>query len=398
MNRLRASLLQTSLVALVAACGLQCAPDAQAQVGSPPPGKALVVLYRADKQPVAARVPIIANADRLGDIGNGEFVNAVVNPGRTFLRVGDRILTTLAIQTNANRTSYVLIEAVPGLSPVRVEMRETSEAAASRTLAQSRPAAAGALAAAPRAPAQVAPVVPRAPAAAVVPLAAAPAASAPPPRPAVPPRQPAPAVAPAPPRQVQASPRQYVREPLPPTDEEEEAEAELRKWRFAAIAKTGVFKLGTPTQTIGGLAANYDKSSKPVFGLEAEFRHQDGFAVGAEVFYYKNDLTVPGTTLQSQQTVISTTLNGKYYFGGSEGTFHPFVGAGIGFSGAKFGGDFTGSSSGPEFQGMLGMDLRFSSIGLYLEYKYLSATTSDSANQKIKTGGSGILAGVSVEF
>src|SRR6267142_2794928 len=395
MNRLRASLLQTSLVALVAACGLQCALDAQAQVGSPPPGKALVVLYRADKQPVAARVPVIANADRLGDIGNGEFVNVVVNPGRTFLRVGDRILTTLAFQTNANRTSYVLIEAVPGLTPVRVEMREMTEAAASRTLAQSRSAAAGALAAAPRAPAQVAPVVPRAPAAAVAPLAAASAASAPPPRPAVPPRQPAPAVAPAPPRQA-SPPRQYVREPAPPTDEEEEAEAELRKWRFAAIAKTGVFKLGTTTQTIGGVTANYDKSSKPVFGLEAEFRHQDGFAVGAELFYYKNDLTVPGTALQGQQTVISATLNGKYYFGGSEGAFHPFVGAGVGLSGAKFGGDFTGGSSGPEFQGMLGMDLRFSSVGLYLEYKYLSATTSDSANQKIKTGGSGILAGVSV--
>jgi len=44
------------------------------------------------------------------------------------------------------------------------------------------------------------------------------------------------------------------------------------------------------------------------------------------------------------------------------------------------------------------MDLRFNSVGLYLEYKYLSSTTSDSANQKIKVGGSGILAGVSFAF
>jgi hypothetical protein len=335
-------------------------------------------------------VPVIANADRLGDIGNGEFVNAVVNPGRTFLRVGDRILTTLAIQTNANRTSYVLIEAVPGLAPVRVEMREMTQAAASRALAQSRPAAAGAVAGAPRAPTRVAPatVAPRVPATAA---AAAPLAAAPAPRPAAPP---------PPPRQVQASPppRRYVREPAPATDEEEEDEAELRKWRIAVIAKTGVFKLGTTTQTIGGFASSYDKSSKPVYGFEAELRHQDGFAVGAEVFYYKNDVTVPGTAFQGQQTVISTTLNGKYYFGGPTGTFHPFLGAGVGFAGASFGGDITGKSSGPEFQGMLGMDLRFSSVGLYLEYKYLSATTSDSANQKIKTGGSGILAGLSFEF
>ncbi|HVQ62058.1 MAG TPA: hypothetical protein VMS53_08255, partial [Burkholderiales bacterium] len=74
MNRLRSSLLQGSILALAALCGL----DAQAQVASPPPGKALVILYRADKQPVAARVPLIANADRMGDLGNGEFANAIV--------------------------------------------------------------------------------------------------------------------------------------------------------------------------------------------------------------------------------------------------------------------------------------------------------------------------------
>jgi hypothetical protein len=387
MNRLRASLLQGSFLALAAACAL----NAQAQVAGPPPGKALVVLYRNDKQPVAARVPVIANADRLGDIGNGEFVRAVVNPGRTFLRVGDRILTTLAIQTSANQTAYVLIEAVPGLTPVRVEMRETNEAIARRVLAQSRPAAAGAVAAAPlRAP--VAPVAPT-----PRPLAAAPAAIAQAPRPA-------PAPAAAPPRPAAAPPPPPVplrrsalpKEPEPTEDEEEEAEQ--NKWRIAVIPKTGVFKLATTSQTLGGLASTYDKSSKPVAGFEAEFRHVDGFALGAELFYYKNDITAPGTTFSGQQTVIATTLTGKYYFGGDSGVFHPFLGGGVGFSAAKFGGDLQGKSGGPAFQGMLGMDLRFSSVGLYLEYKYLSSTTSDSANQKIKIGGSGILAGVSIAF
>ena len=391
MNRLRASLLHGSIVALAAACGL----DAQAQVAGPPPGKALVVLYRSDKQPVAARVPVIANADRLGDLGNGEFINAVVNPGRTFLRVGDRILTTLAIQTNANRTSYVLIEAVPGLTPVRVEMRETNEAAARRVLAQSRPAAVGA-AAPPRAPAAAAPA-PRAPAPAA-PLAAAPAAAAA--RPAAPA---APAAAPPPPRPAPAAPQPQarpplVREPVAAEEEEDEAEAERQKWRIAVIAKTGVFKLATTSQTLGGLASSYDKSSKPVAGFEVELRHAEGFALGAEVFYYKNDMTAPGTTFTGQQTVVSTTLNGKYYLGGDSGAFHPFVGVGVGFAGTKFGGDIQGKSSGPSFQGMLGVDLRFSSVGLYLEYKYLSSTTSDSANQKVKVGGSGVLAGVSFQF
>src|SRR5882672_5656698 len=149
MNRSRALLSKRSLLALAAACGLQGALSAHAQVASPPPGKALVVLYRNDRQPVAAKVPVIANADRLGEMGNGEFVNAVVNPGRTFLRVGDRILTTLAIQTAPDRRYFVLVEAVPNLTPVRVEMREMPEAAAQRTLAQSRPIGAAPLAAAP---------------------------------------------------------------------------------------------------------------------------------------------------------------------------------------------------------------------------------------------------------
>jgi len=79
----------------------------------------------------------------MGDLGNGEFANAIVNPGRTFLRVGDRILTTLAIQTSANQTTTCWSRR-PGLIPVRVEMREMNRASARRTLAQSTPAAAGA--------------------------------------------------------------------------------------------------------------------------------------------------------------------------------------------------------------------------------------------------------------
>jgi hypothetical protein len=219
-----------------------------------------------------------------------------------------------------------------------------------------------------------------------VPVAAA--RAAPPPQPAAPPPQPA--------------PRQSMRpkEPPPPVDEEEEQEAERSKWHVAIIAKTGAFKLATVNQSIGGLMTSYDKSSKPVAAFELEFRHQEGFAIGAEALYYKNSLTAPGagTTFTGDQTVISGMLNGKYYFGGDSGTFHPFVGAGVGFAGATFSGDLQGKSSGPSFQGMAGADLRFGDFGLYLEYKYVSATTQDSANQKIKVGGSGVLAGVSFAF
>ena len=390
MNPSRALLLRRSLLALAAVCGLECALSAHAQLASPPPGKALIVLYRSDKQPVAAKVPVIANADRLGELGNGEFVNVVVNPGRTFLRAGDRILTTLAIQTAANQRYYVLVQAVPNQTPVRVEMREMPEATARPSLAQSRPIGTGPVAAVP---------VPRAPAVAA---AAAPLAAAPRPAPpaAAPPRPAPQAAAPPPPTQ----PRRFstiAREP-PPPEEEEDAEAELRKWRFALIAKTGTFKLGSTSQTLaqaggGTLTITYDKSSKPVAGFEAEFRHQDGFAVGAEVFYYKNDLIANPGAFSADQTVVSGMLNGKYYFHAAD-WLYPFIGAGAGFTAASYGGQLQGNAGGPGFQGMVGVDVRFRRVGLYVEYKYLSSTTSNSANQKIKVGGSGILAGVSIAF
>jgi opacity protein-like surface antigen len=376
MNR-PCALLRSSVLAL-AACGL-CALDANAQV-APPPGKALVVLYRVDKQPVAAKVPVIANAERLGDMGNGEFVNAIVNPGRTYLRVGDRILTTLALQTSPNQTYYVLVEAVPGLTPVRVELREMPEANARRAIAQSSPiATAPAAAAVTRAPAVVA--APALIAPAMRAPAAAPAPSAPP-RPAAP----APRTASAPPKPAPPPPRRRA----PPPEPEDE-------WQVALIAKAGSFKLASPEQAFGPLGTTYDATSKPAGGLELEFRHHGGFAVGGEVLYYKNDFTANAGAFHGDQAVIASMLNGKYYFGVAD-WLHPFVGAGVGDPAASFGKDFAGKSGGPAFQGMAGLDIRFSNVGLYLEYKYLSSTTEDSSAQKIKVGGKGVFAGLSIAF
>lgn len=388
MNPLRVSLLHGTVLALAAICGLQCAKDAQAQAASPPPGKALVVLYRADRQPVAGRVPVIANADRLGEVSNGEFVNAVVNPGRTFLRAGDRILTTLSLQAAAGQTYYVLIEAVPGQSPLRVEMREMTQGAARSALSQSRAAAPAAVA---KAGAAAAPApAPRAPAAAPAPLAATPAASPPP--------RPAPAPAPAPQRQAQASPPPRAAPPPPRERPREPTEDNGAEWRFAVIAKTGVFKLGSTSQSVSGGSITYDKSAKPVAAVEAELRHRDGYALGAEVFYYKNAFSLDTTTLKGDQTVISGTLNAKYYFAATS-WLYPFLGVGLGYAGASYGGDFTGTASSFAFQGMAGADIRFSdSVGLYIEFKLLNAPVRDKNQQEFKAGGNGILAGLSFAF
>ena len=364
MHRLRASLLQMSVLAVLALCGF--ARDAQAQA-NPPPGKALIVLYRADRQPVAGKAPVIVNADRLGELGNGEFINAVVNPGRSFLRIGDRILTTLAVRTSANQKSYVLVQAVPGQTPLRVEMRETNEAAARPYLAQSRPAVVGAVATAAATP-------------------------APPPRPT--PAQPAP----PPQRQARTTPPPKPKpSPPPPRPRAEPADyGPESKW--AVIAKTGTYKISPQSQVIGGLPSTFANHAKPVAALEIEYRDDAGYALGGEVLYYKNDFTPDGLSLKGEQTVISTTFNVKYYI---ETTtwLYPFVGVGLGYAGATFGGDFAGKAGSPAFQAMAGADIRFSdSVGLYIEYKYLNAPTRDSNHQEIKSGGHGILAGLSFAF
>jgi len=43
------------------------------------------------------------------------------------------------------------------------------------------------------------------------------------------------------------------------------------------------------------------------------------------------------------------------------------------------------------------MEFRFKPVGVYVQYKYLSAKTGDTGNE-VKVGGSGVLAGVSISF
>src|SRR5438309_2161758 len=156
-----------------------CIGMEDASRATPPPGKALVFVFRSERETVAALVPVFVNLARVGDLANGTFAVATVSPGRTFLRVGDQAVATYTLEVAANQSYFVRVEAVPGVRPVQTEVRIVSEVEGRRFLAQSRP-----VGAAPRVPPPPAPVVaPRVP---------------PPPAPVVAPRvppPPAPAVA-----------------------------------------------------------------------------------------------------------------------------------------------------------------------------------------------------------
>ncbi|MGC2520264.1 MAG: outer membrane beta-barrel protein [Burkholderiales bacterium] len=432
MNQLRACLSVSGALLLTALYGLLSAPptyaEEDARRATPPPGKALVFVFRSEREPVAAQVPVIVNTVLVGELANGTFVIATVSPGRTYLRIGDRVLNILSLVAAAGQSYFVRVEAIAGLTPVRTEARLVSETEGRTSLAQSRfigvapaamaatpptrrpsvsaqpaatpPAAVPKIAATP--PTTRPPIVAARPAAAQ-PAAAPKIAAAPPTaRPPIVAARPAAAQPAAAPKIAAAPPAQEPSYAAKPATTQPAAAPEIsastesgRDWNFALIANGGTFKMANGNQVLAGLATTYDTSSKSVFGVEAEWRSKANFAVGGEIFQYKNDLVATGPIL-GQQEVLVIMVNGKHYFRVAN-WFHPFAGAGVGYTNAAYSGGFAGKTTGLAYQGVVGMEFRFQQVGLYVQYKYLASTPGSTGNE-VKVGGSGILAGVSIVF
>lgn len=392
MNQLCACRSLTGALLLTALGALFSGPPAHAQDdlrrAVPPPGKALVFVFRVDREPLAAQVPVIVNKEPVGELANGTFVAATVSPGPTQLRIGQRLVSTLSFVATANQSYFVRVEAVGDRTLVRTVANPVSEPEGRRSLAQSRFVG-------------VAPVV-VIPPLVTPPVAAPPAAPPPVAAPAVvtPPAKPPavvtpPVAAPAPP----VEPAVVAKPPAiqPAAVPEVSAPAEPRRESaFALIASAGTFKLANGDQAVAGFPSTYDTTSKSVFGVEAEWRSRSGFAVGGEVFSYKNDLVSTATIPDAQQKVVAIMLNGKYYFHAAD-WFYPFVGVGVGQAKASYSGGLTGDGRGLAYQGLVGMGFRFKPVGLYVQYKNLASKTGSTGNE-VKVGGSGILAGVSISF
>jgi len=362
MNQLRACLAVSGVFLLAALFGT--APPVHAQQdawrATPPAGKTLMFVFRSEREAVAARVPVFVNSVRLGELANGSFVIATVNPGRVLLRVGEQTAPTYAFDAAANQSYFARVAALAGVQPVRTEVRLVREAEARPVLAQSRFLGAATVA------------------------AGAPQAPAPAPRP----QPPEAAVAAAP--RVEPAARPAARETVSSAESGDQSEVAL-------IVSGGTFKMANDNPTVAGLSSIFDKTSSPVVSVEAEWRSKAGFAVGGEAFYYKNDLATAPPPALSKQQVLAFMVNGKYYLHAAD-WFYPFVGAGIGFADAVYsGGNLKGSGGGLAYQGLAGMEFRFGPVGLHLQYKYLAATAGKE-DKKVKVGGGGVLAGVSFLF
>ena len=357
--------------ALLLAALFATAPPVQAQQdasqATPPSGKTLVFVFRSDRQPVAAQVPVVVNLVRIGDLANGTFAVATVNPGRTFLRIGEQAVAVFTLEAVANRSYFVRIEAVSSVRPVRTEVRLVSETDGRRALAQSR-------------------LVGAAPAVGAAPRVQPPAPIAAPPRAAPPPVAAAPRAQPSPPR------------PAPSA----EAGAD---WNFALIAKGGAFKLASANQTarrprpgptwspigrprVSSGRGRTSPTARPTHGSCGP--GPGGDRGSRDVLLLDTDVLID---IQRGHAPAVAWFGGLADMPSVPG----FVGVGVGYADALYSGDLKGTAGGAAFQGMAGMEFRFVQVGVLLQYKHLAATTGQSGSD-VKIGGSGVLAGVSIAF
>ena len=161
------------------------------------------------------------------------------------------------------------------------------------------------------------------------------------------------------------------------------------------IAKVGNFQLASDSQAILGFTRSFSAASM-AYGLEGEWRLENGFAFGMELFGHTQDYTTAGVP-SGDLAVTNVFFNAKKYFRPGA-IVQPYVGAGIGAASTSFSGAITGSAGGFALQGMTGIAFRWRQFGIYTEFKYERAEVEDAAGETVDASGTGLFAGMSVQF
>src|SRR5262245_62492547 len=122
--RLVSGALLLALFTLGSTLPAQAAEDVRG--ATPQRGRALVYVFRTDRQPQAGQVSVLVNAELVGELANGTFVATPVDPGATYLRIGDRVLSTLSFVAEANKRYFVWVDAIIGSQQLRPEVTQVS--------------------------------------------------------------------------------------------------------------------------------------------------------------------------------------------------------------------------------------------------------------------------------
>jgi len=327
------------------------AEDTRAKGTLPPSGKALVFVFREDGAAQPTNVLIWLDGNRIGPSAPRSYYLWAVEPGMHTIASKDDRSVILTLNVQAGRNYFV--EQRLTTDGKKIELRQMSYAQGRVAVNRSRLIKDGSA------------------------FAAAAFARPSTKREAK--------------REVRSAPK-----PGPPASRSAQAQG------IAFILKAGSVKLSSRNQSIqtttGTVPVEFDSKASSSFGLEGEWRINNGFAVGIEYLRYSNKLTVTGTTFTSSLDVAGLLFNGKKYFSAG-GIFYPYLGAGIGRATANFSGSaLTGDTADYAFQMMGGLEMRWQQFGVYTELKAFSAKTKDSFGNKVDAGSRGVFVGASIMF
>jgi opacity protein-like surface antigen len=315
---------------------------------APPNGKALIFLYRGEMSG-ESELPVYLNGRFTGNTASGSFMVWVATPGRYVLSPTPDMAAGVTLRTEAGGSYYVRQDALAkgGSSLAAVSLATGRYSVSSRRLIDLAAAA-------------------KQPPAAAKPLPATPA-------------KPRAAAAPRP-------------RTTPPPGRRAGTEA------WAVLVRSGSLDLVDESQTLAGVAVGFDMAASGIFGVEGQYRMPSGLTFGAEVLMYEGDMKA--TTGSSTGVMEVTTMFAnvyQYFRPGAE--LSPYVGVGLGAALASFSGTVVnGDTSGMAKQVLLGVEWKFDSAGVFLEWRRIFAETEDDLGQKANASARGFTAGLGYRF
>lgn len=339
--------------------------DRYAKQAVPPSGKALIYVYRLNDARPQTSPGLWLNKRASGQLEPRTYGMWAAGAGRLEVRAGRADATPLTITCETGRICFVQLTVNADES---VSLRLVPYGTGRTEVGQARlvldPATAARMAAAPK---PTAPVTPPAP------VKETPVAKAPPAT-----------------RKVQA-----------PKDEPAAEDTGEARSGVTLIIKGGSFQLANDSQTIVLVNRTFSAASL-AYGLEGEWRLENGFAFGAELFGHSQDYTTAGSTAPGDMTVTNVFFNAKKYFR-PDAVVQPYIGVGFGSATTDLSGAITGSAAGYALQGMAGVAFRWRHVGIYTEFKYAHAETegtnaSTGLPEIVDVSGTGLFAGMSVHF
>lgn len=317
------------------------AQDLNAKQAVPPSGKALVYIYRlVDASPQVAPGIWLNNRDS-GRLWTNTYGLWQTGPGTLEIR-GGRFTPPLTIRCEAGQTYFVLLGVNANWS---VELRQMAEGTARADMRDTRLVVESAAAASA--------------AEKVEPSAAAPA------------------------------------------QKQDVTSTEAKKDRGITLTfKAGTFLLGDSQQNIASASRKLSNSSI-AYGLEGEWRHESGFAVGLEYFSHAFDYTTTASLQSGDLSLSYIFVNAKKFFR-KETEVQPYIGLGIGRTVASFSagsnGGITDDVNSNALQIMAGAEYRWRQFGILAEYKYKHDEFAIGGGEITSASGSGLFVGLNVHF